>query len=229
MGDRRAGRAGPRHQPGAGRDVPGAGAGQQLALPWRYRLVQALLHSGRAPLRRHRPGPSPARAHRQNDRPRTLSARPVAWHATVEVKTREHFSELGRTTVPFAVDSAWFRGQAEVPTFTLDELLGTKRQSQPTCADRLLPALHDRGRTRRHAGRARPSRDDSRCPRDIALDEVRSSDSPRATRPEGPRRSWPTATDAIHRVQAIPGSDGRGRDQSTRSPRLDIAASQKQG
>ena len=82
VGDRRAGRAGPRHQPGARRDVPGAGAGRQLALPRRYRLVQALLHSGRALLRRHRPGPSPVRARRQNDRPRAVSARPVAWHAT---------------------------------------------------------------------------------------------------------------------------------------------------
>lgn len=53
-------------------------------------------------------------------------APPLKMRLKVEVNTREHFSVLGRTTVPFAVDSAWFRGQADVPTFALDELLGTK-------------------------------------------------------------------------------------------------------
>lgn len=51
---------------------------------------------------------------------------PLKMRLKIEVNTREHFSERGRTTLPFAVDSAWFRGRAEVPTFALDELLGTK-------------------------------------------------------------------------------------------------------
>jgi len=44
----------------------------------------------------------------------------------VEVNTREHFSELGFVTMPFAVESPWFSGEAEVTTYSLDELLGTK-------------------------------------------------------------------------------------------------------
>lgn len=44
----------------------------------------------------------------------------------VEVNTREHFSELGFTTMPFTIDSAWFSGGAEITTYSLDELLGTK-------------------------------------------------------------------------------------------------------
>lgn len=44
----------------------------------------------------------------------------------VEVNTREHFSELGFVTMPFAVESRWFSCEAEVTTYSLDELLGTK-------------------------------------------------------------------------------------------------------
>ena len=44
----------------------------------------------------------------------------------VEVNTREHFSELGRVTMAFAVESDWFSGTAEVNTYMVDELLGTK-------------------------------------------------------------------------------------------------------
>ena len=44
----------------------------------------------------------------------------------IEINTREHFSERGRKSMPLAVDSVWFRGEADVPTFALDELLGTK-------------------------------------------------------------------------------------------------------
>ncbi len=44
----------------------------------------------------------------------------------IEINTREHFTEEGYTTVPFTVDSKWFQGRAEVTTFTIEELLGTK-------------------------------------------------------------------------------------------------------
>jgi len=44
----------------------------------------------------------------------------------IEINTREHFSELGLTRVPFEVQNRWFAGEAEVTTFPLDELLGTK-------------------------------------------------------------------------------------------------------
>ena len=51
---------------------------------------------------------------------------PLKMRLKIEINTREHFSELGRIGMPCAVDSAWFRGEADVPTFALDELLGTK-------------------------------------------------------------------------------------------------------
>ena len=51
---------------------------------------------------------------------------PLKMRLKIEVNTREHFTELGLASVPFEVDSPWFRGSAEVHTFALDELLGTK-------------------------------------------------------------------------------------------------------
>ena len=44
----------------------------------------------------------------------------------VEVNTREHFSVLGFKRKPFSVDSPWFRGSADLLTYELEELLGTK-------------------------------------------------------------------------------------------------------
>lgn len=53
-------------------------------------------------------------------------APPVKLRLKIEINTREHFVEGDRTTVPFTVDNTWFRGTAEISTFTLDELLGSK-------------------------------------------------------------------------------------------------------
>lgn len=47
----------------------------------------------------------------------------------IEINTREHFSELGFTKEPFSVQSGWFSGDAEITTFELDELLGTKMRA----------------------------------------------------------------------------------------------------
>ena len=44
----------------------------------------------------------------------------------IEINSREHFSELGLAQVPYAVESRWFTGEAEVTTFAIEELLGTK-------------------------------------------------------------------------------------------------------
>jgi predicted nucleotidyltransferase component of viral defense system len=44
----------------------------------------------------------------------------------VEINTREHFVILGHQTKAFTVTSAWFTGTANVPTFCLDELMGSK-------------------------------------------------------------------------------------------------------
>ncbi len=44
----------------------------------------------------------------------------------VEINTREHFTVLGLRRVRFLVDNPWFRGEADLLTFGLEELLGTK-------------------------------------------------------------------------------------------------------
>lgn len=44
----------------------------------------------------------------------------------VEINTREHFCVYGHETTPLSVDSRWFSGGAEIRTYALDELLGTK-------------------------------------------------------------------------------------------------------
>lgn len=44
----------------------------------------------------------------------------------IEINTREHESVLPRIEVPFEVDNRWFRGSARIPTYALEELLGTK-------------------------------------------------------------------------------------------------------
>ena len=44
----------------------------------------------------------------------------------MEINTREHFSVLGLVKRPFEVASRWWSGHAEITTYTLDELLGTK-------------------------------------------------------------------------------------------------------
>ena len=44
----------------------------------------------------------------------------------VEINTREHYTEHGHITLPFAVESRWFKGHVDVTTFTIEELLGTK-------------------------------------------------------------------------------------------------------
>jgi predicted nucleotidyltransferase component of viral defense system len=44
----------------------------------------------------------------------------------VEINTREHFSVLELRRHSFRVDSGWFSGSAEITSYELDELLGTK-------------------------------------------------------------------------------------------------------
>jgi predicted nucleotidyltransferase component of viral defense system len=44
----------------------------------------------------------------------------------VEINTREHFSVLGLRRERFPVDSPWFAGEADLLTYGLEELLGTK-------------------------------------------------------------------------------------------------------
>jgi predicted nucleotidyltransferase component of viral defense system len=51
---------------------------------------------------------------------------PIRLRLNVEINSREHFTVFGIVRVPFSVSSRWFRGNAEIGTYTLDELLGTK-------------------------------------------------------------------------------------------------------
>jgi predicted nucleotidyltransferase component of viral defense system len=44
----------------------------------------------------------------------------------IEINSREHFTELGHTTLPFEVRSRWWSDVVHVTTFELDELLATK-------------------------------------------------------------------------------------------------------
>jgi len=44
----------------------------------------------------------------------------------VEINTHEHFSVLGYQSKRMVVNSRWFAGEADIPTYALDELMGTK-------------------------------------------------------------------------------------------------------
>lgn len=61
-----------------------------------------------------------------NYRFRSEDLPPLGMRLKVEINSREHFTVMGHETVPFEVASRWFTGRADVPTFALDELLGTK-------------------------------------------------------------------------------------------------------
>jgi predicted nucleotidyltransferase component of viral defense system len=53
-------------------------------------------------------------------------AEAVPMRLKVEINTREHFAVLPLRRTRFTVESRWFRGSAEIPTFAPEELLGTK-------------------------------------------------------------------------------------------------------
>ena len=44
----------------------------------------------------------------------------------IEINTREHFSVFDIGRQPFVVHNPWFKGNADLPVYHLDELLGTK-------------------------------------------------------------------------------------------------------
>lgn len=51
---------------------------------------------------------------------------PLRMKLKIEINTREHFTELGLARVPFKVEGRWFAGAADVTTFDVNELMGTK-------------------------------------------------------------------------------------------------------
>ncbi|MCP5366714.1 MAG: nucleotidyl transferase AbiEii/AbiGii toxin family protein [Hyphomicrobiales bacterium] len=53
-------------------------------------------------------------------------APPLPLTLKVEINTREHFAVGGLRDIPFAVRSRWFEGDCAIPSYGLNELLGTK-------------------------------------------------------------------------------------------------------
>jgi predicted nucleotidyltransferase component of viral defense system len=51
---------------------------------------------------------------------------PTRLKLKIEINSREHFTVFGVRPQRFEVSSRWFSGSAELPTYELDELLGTK-------------------------------------------------------------------------------------------------------
>jgi len=51
---------------------------------------------------------------------------PLKLRLKIEINTREHFTELGVKRIPFEVMNPWFTGTADVSTYAIEELLGTK-------------------------------------------------------------------------------------------------------
>ena len=47
-------------------------------------------------------------------------------HIKVEINCKEHFSVLPLVKMPFKVESMWYKQEAELTTYQLDELIGTK-------------------------------------------------------------------------------------------------------
>ncbi len=44
----------------------------------------------------------------------------------IEINTVEHFQVFPLKTVPLSIDSAWFKGSADIVTYEIDELIATK-------------------------------------------------------------------------------------------------------
>jgi predicted nucleotidyltransferase component of viral defense system len=53
-------------------------------------------------------------------------AEAVPMRLKIEINTREHFAVLPLRRETFTLDSRWYRGTVEIPTFAPEELLGTK-------------------------------------------------------------------------------------------------------
>jgi predicted nucleotidyltransferase component of viral defense system len=51
---------------------------------------------------------------------------PVPLRLKVEINCREHFTVFGYREIPFSVSSKWYSGSANIHTYNIEELLGTK-------------------------------------------------------------------------------------------------------
>lgn len=58
---------------------------------------------------------------------RFISEEPeIPMRVKIEINSREHFTLLGLIHIPFVVKNKWFTGKANVTTYQINELLGTK-------------------------------------------------------------------------------------------------------
>lgn len=51
---------------------------------------------------------------------------PIRMRLKIEINTREHFTVFGYEKKKFSVESRWYKGEAEISTYSFDELMGTK-------------------------------------------------------------------------------------------------------
>ena len=57
---------------------------------------------------------------------RFMSEKETPLRLKVEINSREHYRIFDLSKVPYSIDSGWFKGQCEITTYCLEELLGTK-------------------------------------------------------------------------------------------------------
>ena len=50
----------------------------------------------------------------------------IPMRVKLEINSREHFTVLGLTQTPFAIENQWYSGQAQITTYKIEELLATK-------------------------------------------------------------------------------------------------------
>jgi predicted nucleotidyltransferase component of viral defense system len=54
---------------------------------------------------------------------------PKPMRLKIEINAREHFTEHGHVSLPFQMKGRWWSGSADITTFSLEELLGTKMRA----------------------------------------------------------------------------------------------------
>lgn len=64
-------------------------------------------------------------------------------HLKVEINCKEHFNVLPMVRIPFAISNKWYKGECNILTYQLDELIGTKlRALYQRCKGRDLYDLY---------------------------------------------------------------------------------------
>jgi predicted nucleotidyltransferase component of viral defense system len=50
----------------------------------------------------------------------------ISMRVKLEINSREHFTVLGLTQIPFTIENQWYSGQTQITTYKIEELLATK-------------------------------------------------------------------------------------------------------